>query len=85
VTTEEYKFHYEWFGFTFTVCEKRSEVKARQFLGNWTTDTLLIKSIMDVALSGPGKLRITLSDGKAREYQLGLKADGARVSIIALT
>ena len=79
---EEYLFHYERFGFKFTVWRNRIEIQERRLIA-WRSDTLLMRNISNVGVRLGGKLQLTLSDGKTREYVLGAEAEGARVTIIA--
>ena len=79
---EEYHYQYTRFGFELTVYANRVEVRQRALIG-WKTDTLLLRTITDVGVR-VGKLQLTLSDGKVREYVLGTKAEEARAALVAL-
>jgi hypothetical protein len=81
--TEEYVYQYKRYGFEFTVWRNRIEIRERGMLA-WRTDTLLLRNVNDVGVRLGGKLQLTLSDGKTREYILGLKAEEARAAIVAL-
>jgi hypothetical protein len=80
---EEWVFQYERFGFKFTLYKNRIEVRERGMLA-WKSDTLLLRSITAVEVGLGGKLRLTLADGKKREYVLGLKAEEGRQALLAL-
>ena len=68
-------------GFKFKVFANRIDVEERQLFGA-KKETILLRNVTDVSVNAiGGKLKIMTTDGKAREWVIGTKADEARNAI----
>lgn len=73
------------FGFEFTVYPNRIETSEGAFGATAKKDTILNKSITEVAVVGmTRKLQITTQDGRKRQYNLGGNAEKAKQAIVGV-
>jgi predicted transport protein len=73
-------FEYKRVGFSLAVFANRIDVTR----GTWfkKRESLLLRNVTDVTLTGSGRLEITTSDGKKHKYTTGLGGQDARQAIL---